>query len=931
MPETVGFAHHSIALAPVEALLRNVAGRAASPKERLGPAFVCLPTDPEVVAERLRRWRSLTSDGDDAAFVALLAAQGIDDPARAVSDAAVAHPAQLPAWAAGVRWLFSAEVGADERAALAAEVRRAVIGLMSGGVPVPPAGTTAPPRPSPNGLGSGLFVPFYVLARRHLEEVLAGLPSQLRFAVEPEAFEPLAAGLVSLLVRASVGLLRVASAGPGTPTWRERLLDAADPAAEWLALMERYPGLLRLFGCCAQDWKAASAELLHRLAKDLPALQRTLLDDRSPAPVVASIVPGRGDDHGGHRTVTLIAFRDGARVLYKPRSLAPMAALRTLTERLGGDAQAPPPLATPRVLLRDGYGFEEFVLARPPAGAAEHDGLARRAGAALRLLSALGSNDATAHNVVIRGCEIVLIDAETMLRCRLPGSFDAASPDAAEPLVATAFVTSVSEPSRVGATFDHGVLAPAELSVVAQRADIVREGFAAGHDRLTEGASRLDHLLAEWQQLPVRTLLRGTWVYARLLEESLRPQPLRDGFERELALARLWQAGRAATVDERVLDAEAAALRDGDIPLFWARAGQRQVRTADGTVVGELAAAPLDDARERVRALPRSAPVEQLDAVDSLLFAAHPGAAPAVAVGGHERAVDADPLEDALRIARGLADRITGAGAVRALLRLPHNGAFVLDPLADDVLSGAAGLSVVFRFLARQTGDDQLAAAADGTLRRVEVALGRELDALATWQRPGGRVPLPGAHCGIGGLMLAIADAREEATAGLLEDAVARIAAATLPPNWGTDVGLGVPGLIAAVRHPHTPQAADLERRLAAYVTTGAAPPPLQWALLGAEENAPPALTDRPSLALLLAIERGLCTPGRAAVHVAPYVAALLARRHRDGRWFGERLAADRYRISAVWGTAAVAYALARFAVGAPGRSLWFPPELSSG
>ena len=442
---------------------------------------------------------------------------GVPDARAAVSDASTVDLSALPDWADGLRWLFARPVDAAARAELAPAVRRAVLSLMSD-VSTEPAAER--PAPSANGLGSGLFASFFAAAKRFVEELLQAVPPHVRPVAEPGAYEPMAAALVALLVRGSVGLLRTSPHASGTPTWRELLLTSGDPHRDWLALMEHYPALLRFFGCCARDWCAATTEFVTRLVADVGEVSDAFLDGRLP--VLCRVVPGRGDDHAGHRTVTLLVFAADAavggqrRVLYKPRSLAPMAAIGTLVDVLeAADVQT---LRTPRVLQRDGYGWEEFIAAQAPAGAAEEEQLAARVGAALRLLSVLGSNDATAHNIVVRGSEVVLIDAETQLGCRLAGLADGRSEADAELLTGTAFVTSVSEPHRIGVTGDHGVLAPPAMSAVAGRVDAVLAGFEACQSALV--VARDAGLLNNWELLPVRMLLRGTWVYERLLQET---------------------------------------------------------------------------------------------------------------------------------------------------------------------------------------------------------------------------------------------------------------------------------------------------------------------------------------------------------------------------------------------------------------------------
>ena len=353
------------------------------------------------------------------------------------------------------------------------------------------------------------------------------------------------------------------------------------------------------------------------------------------------------------------------------------------------------------------------------------------------------------------------------------------------------------------------------------------------------------------------------------------------------------------------------------------------MKTTDGAVVASLATPPLSGARSRLQRLVPRTTAEAADVVRSLLFAAQPGVAGAAAGQPAPRAaadLSGDFLDIAHRIGGELARR-TGesAGEVWALARFPLNGAFALDRLQDDILSGSAGLSLVLDWLARRTGDALLARAADHHLRRTEAALTRDLRALEQWQRPGVRSPLPGLHSGLGGLLLAVARAGGRSTPELVSRAVGVLETTPLPPTWGGDVGFGAEGLVAVLNTIPGPSPELLER-LRTHMPAGRVPDALRWNVAEANEREPltGCLADAPSLSLLLEIERRLLSDPSPASSAAECAQLLMRRRIRDGRWFGERLAPDRYRIPALWGTAAVAYALSRIDDPAGAPSLWF-------
>ncbi|HEY0698912.1 MAG TPA: DUF4135 domain-containing protein, partial [Micromonospora sp.] len=86
-------------------------------------------------------------------------------------------------------------------------------------------------------------------------------------------------------------------------------------------LLERYPVLARLLAQSVEHFLDATVELLERYVADRAALVGTLLDGTDPGPLVG-VGTGLGDPHRRGRSVAVLDFADGRRVVYKPRDLA---------------------------------------------------------------------------------------------------------------------------------------------------------------------------------------------------------------------------------------------------------------------------------------------------------------------------------------------------------------------------------------------------------------------------------------------------------------------------------------------------------------------------------------------------------------------------------------------------------------------------------
>ena len=85
-------------------------------------------------------------------------------------------------------------------------------------------------------------------------------------------------------------------------------------------LFEEKPVLLRLIAVMTRQWIETSREFILRLDADLPAIRRDILRSNADSPV-AKIEGDLSDPHNGGRSVRIVTFADGSRVVYKPKDL----------------------------------------------------------------------------------------------------------------------------------------------------------------------------------------------------------------------------------------------------------------------------------------------------------------------------------------------------------------------------------------------------------------------------------------------------------------------------------------------------------------------------------------------------------------------------------------------------------------------------------
>ncbi len=746
--------------------LSDVIARAAVPFERAFlPCFTPrggLATD-RLVRRRETRWIGLLTGGNRQAFLDLLALRGLTlaDARRGLAEVDVTDPATLPPWAQDVLALFSDAAGA----ARPEPVPTFALGELADAYSL----TLMDAQADAPWTFHRIFEPLLRRGEEHLQAAIAraGAP------VEPAAVRRLLASLAQRLSGACTTVLfhivtldeTIADhpGAAGQPVHRV-FFDGNEPVLlQWSRLFQQYPVLARLLAVTHRNWCDAVVELLTRLSADRPRLEATFASGALGALSDCSLSLGDPHDHG--RTVGLLTFASGTRVVYKPKDLRVAAAYMELIEQLNAGGIVPQ-LPTRRLVISDGFAWEEFVTEAPCASADDVRRFYVQMGAHVRLVQLLDGADFTGDNVIAGGAFPALVDLEAILSPRMPvpgnpsASVSFALDQAAESPVRGCLVTAKIVGERGRPAAELGALSPSGECVAPfkQRAlrptesgpalvdiypefppsrsapwfdgvrarstdhfDAVVTGYVemAEHLRRIHGSLAVEQgPLAALRDVEVRCICRDTHIYARMLQSSLTPTRLRDTVERELCLERMWKASFSSPA---VVTAEIDALRDLDIPMFASHPGSAHLLMA-GKVVAEdffegTAASRLAD---RVRALPASTRERDTEDIESVLFTLSP-TTPRRAVGGATTRRAGTPEwssaaeragDELLAAAIGPAGDPVWIGASYH----PWSDSWRFGTIGPDLFSGTAGVGLVLAELAACTGAARFADAARGAL-----------------------------------------------------------------------------------------------------------------------------------------------------------------------------------------------------------------------
>ncbi|HEV7783983.1 MAG TPA: type 2 lanthipeptide synthetase LanM family protein, partial [Thermoanaerobaculia bacterium] len=728
--------------------------------------------------KKLERWRSQAPFSSDGYFLRRLAQSGLDEAEllALLDETPEALAARAGFAAAPPGWLRELEAAfrlALPGAPLPFSLEESEVRLLTLASPlIQEAGrriAAAALELSSQRSGGGRPLPFDPATVGTL--LLSGLSNQLRWTTTRVA-----------VLELNVARLEGRIAGE-TPEERfAAFIEQLGQPEEALAILRTYPVLARQLAMRVASFADAAIEMLSRLEQDWDDLLAAFGPGEDPGPLVEAAT-GAGDRHRGGRTVCLLTFASGWRLVYKPR---PMPIAAHFQDLLGwiDDHGFEPGFRRLGVLAREDYGWMELAAASPCRTRAEIARFYQRMGGYLALLYALDATDIHYENLIAAGEHPLLIDLESIVQPRVPPRTDTGADWIANQVLGESVLRIGLLPQRfwggAGGGIDlsglgspDGQLTPDRypywealgtdrmrlqrqqlpMSAADNRPTVDGQEVAVNDyvEELIDGFSRLYRLLwahrgellaaggplAAMADDEIRVLLRPTRTYAHLLQESFHPFLLRDALERDRHFDHLWQGVAESPAIEKVVAAERRELHAADIPLFTSRLDSRDLTGAGGERWPDFfERSGLELVEQRLAALDEENLAKQtwfirasLAAHRANLTGVEDEYGPAVELAATAAASDQDRL---LAAAVAVGDRLEtlalrGAQdatwiGMRSLLGRDWH----LRPLGSDLYSGLPGVVVFLAYLAEITGEERfrrLARAGWQTLWREWVTL----------------------------------------------------------------------------------------------------------------------------------------------------------------------------------------------------------------
>lgn len=402
----------------------------------------------------------------------------------------------------------------------------------------------------------------------------------------------------------------------------EGSLNGGDPESEyrdyaenWLndqeyfmELLNAYPALLRLLIDVLENTVQFYAEILENYQKDESAIRSEFGYHASE---FVQLTVGGSDSHMHGKSVAVITYADGSKLVYKPHSIQVEYKYQKFLQWLGEKTNIQ--MKTYRILDERDYGWEEFVRHMPCVSDYELKEYYKRLGLIICANYMLNVHDVHNENIIASGAFPIVIDAETLLKNSEPFNHQRISEVALNEIRGTVMAQGIL-PQHLkrkkgnqsidisGMSNDVGKEYPCKVPILinAKRSDMrcvydypkevkkqnlpllkmdvkrpiyyveyILEGFEQTYRFVLENKELIREKYNIFKNLRLRHLRRDTQTYGMLLTTSKHPDFLGDCAYRQMILMTLYKNRNVSSVTERMaIEEEILQMLYNDIPMF---------------------------------------------------------------------------------------------------------------------------------------------------------------------------------------------------------------------------------------------------------------------------------------------------------------------------------------------------------------------------
>ena len=527
------------------------------------------------------------------------------------------------------------------------------------------------------------------------------------------------------------------------------------------SLFHKYSVLARLIATKIDLWLDATGEFIERLAANWSQIEQRFSPKQSLSQIV-TIKTGLSDPHNGGRTVIILTFDTGMKLVYKPKNIGIDAAFFQLLDWFNAQ-KALLPFKVLQAIDYGTHGWIEYVEQLPCSDRSEIKRFYQRAGILLCLVYLLEGTDCHYENVIANGEHPMLIDIETLLHHRTKND-DRLATNAkglAENKLNSSVLQSMILPkwgihskdslnidlSALGGTEEQKLTVPKVQEIntdkmyvgiesyVNKQANIPKFrneplnarnylsdiilGFEQMYDFFCTHRELLaaDSPLQNFARQKVRYVFRATRTYQIILNNSFNPDFLQSGIDRSISidiLSRAFIAEAEKPAFWSILDAELQAVEGLDIPCFEVNTDRDSIDLATGVTIPELfTASSFEAVISRLESLSEEDLALQLEIIRGSFCAKFAREDDCIILESENKEAlskltltSEQLVQEAVAIARELQNRgIYDDNSVSwiGLELRPNSSGFQLQSLSNNLYDGCCGVALFFAALAKVT------------------------------------------------------------------------------------------------------------------------------------------------------------------------------------------------------------------------------------
>lgn len=421
---------------------------------------------------------------------------------------------------------------------------------------------------------------------------------------------------------------------------------------------------------CIWDFKFIG-EVSSLTEKHLDEIKSKLLNTDEDL-IIKNIQTSLGDSHKDGKTVSMIYFTNGRKVVFKPRSLELESGFNKFIDYLNEKTnKEEASLYKTKIIEGEDYGFCEFIGHDDCKNYEDAENFYYRTGRLLGALFALNAKDIHHENIIAMGSQPVVIDLEALFHCdvtlmdrvffrsietaqkiidssvysigflpqKISSPFDNDSSDFVDvsgfggeenqkaPFKAFKVVNSGTDEMRLEKvegfieTQNNNPRVNGKIIKSEDYIEVIKKGFSDVYDIISANKDEVINLIKDgFKGTTNRFIIRSTYIYGQLLNTSYHPDFMGEELHRNILFHRL-----GVNIDKdfyNIVPSEIKDMLKGDVPYFCCNIDSNMLRNSEGDEIGiEIDSSPLNKVCDKINGLDHIDKARQLHFIDMSFLA----------------------------------------------------------------------------------------------------------------------------------------------------------------------------------------------------------------------------------------------------------------------------------------------------------------------